>query len=201
VRIRGLDLRDSGDVAAWWVGAGEYRAVVQLSANQRVALMARMRERFPGASRHEESLQASIGALMSPGAAVVVQASGFDQWIGLVRPFALGEFDERDVILTAIVRRGALSLPLLTCDPAAAEAYEQAFDTRAGHAQPLAAAHRGTWRPRATRRRGAWRRPTAAHRSRASDDRRDRARARRPSAHDRSAHRPKSGATRVLNTR
>lgn len=136
MRIRGLDQRDSGDVAAWWVGAGEYRAVVQLSASQRVALIARMRERFPGASRHEEGLQASLGALMSPGAAVVVQARGFDQWIGLVRPFALGELDERDLILTAIVRRGALSVPLLTCDPAAAGAYEQAFDTRAGHAQP-----------------------------------------------------------------
>jgi hypothetical protein len=63
------------------------------------------------------------------------QATGFEHWIGLVRPFALGELGSATPTLTAVVRRDVLSLPLLTCDAAAAAAYEEAFDARAGARQ------------------------------------------------------------------
>ena len=127
-----MDVRDSAVVAVWWVGAGEHRAVLQLSSAQRVDLVDRLLERLPGAAAHEESMRVALGALVDAGRSVAVQARGFDQWFGLVRPFALGDIDGAEVILTAVVRAGALSFPLLTTDQAAVAAYEAAFDERAG---------------------------------------------------------------------
>lgn len=135
MRVGGLQLRDSGDVVAWWMGAGQYRAVVQLRAGERADLIDRLLERLPGAAHHEVSLRSSLGALTQPGRAVAVQATGFEHWIGLVRPFALGELGSVTPVLTAVVRRDVLSVPLLTCDAAAAAAYEEAFDGRAGARQ------------------------------------------------------------------
>lgn len=120
MRVAGVDVRDSAVVAVWWVGAGEHRAVLRLSSAQRVDLVDRLLERLPGAAAHEQSMRVALGALVDAGRSVAVQARGFDQWFGLVRPFALGDVDGAEVTLSAVVRAGALSFPLLTADAAAA---------------------------------------------------------------------------------
>ena len=93
MRVSGLDLRDSGVVAVWWAGAGEHRAVLGLSAGQRVELVDRLLECLPGAAAHEQSLQVALGDVAQAGRSVAVHASGFEHSFGLVRPFALGDID------------------------------------------------------------------------------------------------------------
>jgi hypothetical protein len=105
MRVGGVQMRDSGVVVVWWVGAGEHRAVLPLAATARADLVDRLLERLPGAAALEESLRLKQGVVAEPGQPVAVKASGFDQWFGLVRPFVLGDVDASGagVVLTAVV--------------------------------------------------------------------------------------------------
>jgi hypothetical protein len=139
MRINGLEVQDSGVVAVWWVGAGEHRAVLGLSSTDRVDLVDRLLDRVPGAAAHEESVQVALGELNEPGRSVAVHAAGFEHSFGLVRPFALGDVDAgvaENLAFAAVVRGGALSLPILSADVDAARALAVAFNERAGSAQP-----------------------------------------------------------------
>ena len=136
MRVSGLDLRDSGVVAVWWAGAGEHRAVLGLSAGQRVELVDRLLECVPGASAHEQSLQVALGDVAQAGRSVAVHASGFEYSFGLVRPFALGDIDGEELTLAAVVRAAGVTLPVLSADVDAARAFAAAVNARAGGAQP-----------------------------------------------------------------
>jgi hypothetical protein len=164
MRVSGFDVRDSGVVAVWWAGAGEHRAVLGLSAGQRVELVDRLLECVPGAAAHEQSLQVALGDIAEAGRSVAVHASGFEHSFGLVRPFALGEIDGEELTLAAVVRAANVSLPVLSADVDAARAFAATVNARAGGAQPWQrfALERGAREVAPASRRGGARAPQTA---------------------------------------
>lgn len=139
MRVSGLDVRDSGVVAVWWVGAGERRAVLGLSSSQRVELVDGLLEFVdgllecvPGAAAHGQGLRVALGDVAQAGRSVGVHASGVEHSFGLLRPFALGDGAGEELTLAAVVRACGVSLAVLSADVAAARTFAAAVNACAG---------------------------------------------------------------------
>jgi hypothetical protein len=136
VRIAGLHLERSISVGVWWVGPNEHHAIVEITPAHRIEIFDRLLERTPGGRYHAEHVKASLGQLVDAGRSLAVQARGFDHWIGLVRPFVIGEIGTEDLTMTAVVRRGQITLPVVCADASLVTRLELAIDARPGGPQP-----------------------------------------------------------------